>query len=164
MAAPRSAVEAWLSEQVDLLGDSLGLVESVRASYSLSYFDYDPIDVLQGILVKTSTGVPFWRLQDLSALLRAGNRLGFRVGDYGTPHLEQHGEQRTIDGFATCLVIGAGKFNEAGTLATGPTNPKSLIGVIHRALVAQGANPTWTTHPGMYQGPFSRCGCLEVRI
>ena len=166
MAAPRRAVEAWLSQQVDLLGDGLGPVESVLASYPLSYFDYDPIDVLQGILVKTSTGIHFWRLQDLSALLRASNRLGFRVGDYGTPHLERHGEQHTIDGFATCLVMGTGKLNEAATSATGPTNPKSLIGVIHRALAAQGAgaNLTWTTHRGRYRGPFSRCDCLEVRI
>ena len=164
MAAPRSAVEAWLSEQVDLLGDSLGPVESVRASYSLSYFDYDPIDVLQGIPVRTQTGVSFWRLQDLSALLHAGNRLGFRVFNYGTPRLEQHGEQYTINGFATCLVMGTGKFNEAATSATGPTNPKSLIGVLYRALVAQGANLTWTTHPDLYQGPFSKCDCLEVRI
>ena len=99
MAAPRSAVEAWLSEQVDLLDDSLGPVESVRASYSLSCFDYDPIDMLQGIPVRTPTGVSFWRLQDLSALLHAGSRLGFRVSNYGAPQLEQHGEQHTINGF-----------------------------------------------------------------
>ena len=134
------------------------------ASYSLCDFDYDPIDVLQAILVITSAGHSFWPLQDLSTLLRTGNRLGFRVADYGTPHLEQHSEQHSIAGFATCFVMGAGKFNEAEMSTTGPTKPKSLIGVIHRALVAQGANPTWTTHPNMYQGPFSKCDCLEVRI
>ena len=164
IAAPRSAVEAWLSEQVDLLNGRLSPVESVVASYSLCDFDYDPIDVLQEILVITSAGHSFWPLKDLSTLLRTGNRLGFRVADYGTPHLEGHGEQHSITGFATCLVMGSGKFNEAETSATGPTKPKSLIGVIHRALVAQGANPTWTTHPDMYKGPFSRCDCLEVRI
>ena len=164
IAAPRSAVEAWLSEQVDLLNGRLSPVESVVASYSLCVFDYDPIDVLQEILVITSAGYSFWPLKDLSTLLRTGHRLGFRVTDYGPPHLEGHGEQHSITGFATCLVMGSGKFNEAETSATGPTKPKSLIGIIHRALVAQGANPTWTTHPDMYKGPFSRCDCLEVRI
>ena len=164
IAAPRSAVEAWLSEQVDLLDGRLSPVESVMASSSLCYFDYDPIDVLQGILVKTPTGVNFWRLQDLSAELRDGKRLGFRVSKHGTPYLDQFGEQQTIDGFVTCIAMGTGEFGAAATSASGPTQPKSLIGVIHRALVAQGANPTWTTHPDMYQSLFDRCDCLEVRI
>ena len=164
IAAARSAVEAWLSEQVDLLDGRLSPVESIVASSSLSSFDYDPIDVLQAILVITSAGHRFWRLQDLSTLLRAGNRLGFRVSNIGTPYLDGFGEQQTIDDFATCLTIGTGRFIEAATSASGPTQPKSLIGIIHRALVAQGASPTWTTHPNRYHGPFYRCDCLEVRI
>ena len=164
IAAPRSAVEAWLSEQVDLLDGRLSPVESIVASSSLSSFDYDPIDVLQGILVITAAGHLFWSLQDLSTLLRTGNRLGFRVSNIGTPYLDHFGEQQTIDDFATCLTVGTGKFIEAATSASGPTQPKSLLGVIHRALVAQGANPTWTTHRNRYQGPFYRCDCLEVRI
>ena len=164
IAAPRSAVDVWLSEQVDLLDGDLSPMESVLASYSLCHFDYDPIDVLQGIQVITSTGHVFWPSQSLSALLRSGNRLGFRVSDYGGLRLEQYGEQYSIAGFATCLVLGTGQFNDAAMSSTRPSQPKSLIGVIHRALVAQGANPTWIVHPRMYPGPFSRCDCLEVKI
>ena len=164
IAAPKTAVDVWLLEQVGLLHGRLSPVESVLASYSLCDFDYDPIDVLQGIRVITTNGKLFWHLRDLSAMLRAGNRLGFRVADYGTPRLEVHGEQHSINGFATCYVFKNGKFNAAETSATGPTQPTSLVGVIHRVLVAHGAEPTWTTTPNMYQGPFSRCGCLEVRI
>ena len=164
IAAPRSAIEAWLSEQVDLLDGHLSPIESVFASYSLCYFDYDPIDVLEGILVLTSTGHDYWPLRRLPTLLRSGNRLGFRVSDYGGQRLEQHGEQNPIDGIATCFVLGTGKFNDAEMSSTGPTQPKSLVGVIHRTLVTQGENPTWTIHPRLYQGPFSKCDCLEVHI
>lgn len=51
IAAPRKILEAWLSEQVALLKGQLSPVESILASYSLCHFDYDPIDVLQAILV-----------------------------------------------------------------------------------------------------------------
>ena len=50
IAAPRGAIEAWLLEQVDLLEDGdLSAFDSVLASYSLCGFDYDPINVLQGV-------------------------------------------------------------------------------------------------------------------
>ena len=164
IAAPRSAVESWLSEQVKLLEGRLSPVESILASYSLCSFDYDPIDVLQGILVITANGNQYCSLQDLPELLRSGNRLGFRVADYGTQYLEQHAEQHSIAGFATCLVLGRGKFNDAEISATGPTQAKSLVGVIHRALVAHGVNPQWEIHRNKYRGLLKPCDCLEVRV
>ena len=165
IAAPRSAVESWLSDQVDLLQGHLSAMESVLASYSLCHFDYDAIHVLQGIPVITSGGQSFWPLPQLSNMLSTGNRLGFRVSNYGSLRLEQNGEQVWIDNIATCVVAGTGKFNEADMSPTEPTKPKSLIGIVHRSLVSQGANPEWTIHPDMYRGGvFGRCDCLEVRI
>ena len=166
IAAPKHAIDSWLSEQVRLLG-GLSDMESILASYSLCAFDYDPIGVLRGIIVRTSDGNTFWHLRDLSALLRRGNRLAFRVSKYGyedATRLEQYGEQHTITGIATCLVIGHGKFNEADISGNTPQEPKSLIGVIHRVLVKQGATPKWTIQPRMYRGPFGRCDCLQVSI
>ncbi len=165
IAAPRSVVDSWLSEQVDLLKGHLSPMDSVLASYSLCDFDYDAIDVLHGIPVITSRGQSFYPLPQLSNTLNTGNRLGFRISNLGSLRLEQHGEQHWIDGIATCIVVGTGKFNEAEMSPTGPTKPKSLVGIVHRTLVAQGANPTWTIHPDMYRGSvFGRCDCLEVRI
>ena len=164
IAAPRRAVEAWLSEQVKILNGRLSPVESILASYSLCNFDYDPIEVLQSILVKTSNQTVFWPLRGLSTLLRSGNRLGFRISNIGDRRLEQYGEQDSIAGFGTCLILGTGKFNDAAMSSNGPTQPKSLIGVVHRVLVSQGADPTWNVHPRMYRGPFSRCDCLEVSV
>ena len=43
IAAPRHAIDSWLSEQVDLPRSRLSPVDSVLASYSLCDFDYDPI-------------------------------------------------------------------------------------------------------------------------
>lgn len=165
IAAPRRAVESWLSNQVDLLQGHLSTMESVLACYSLCDFDYDAIDVLQGIPVITSDGRTFLPLPQLSNILSAGNRLGFRVSDYGSLRLEQNGEQHWIDNIATCIVAGTGKFNEADMSPTVPTKPKSLVGIVHRILEAQGANPTWTIHPRMYRGGImGKCDCLEVRI
>lgn len=164
IAAPRKILEAWLSEQVALLKGQLSPVESILASYSLCHFDYDPIDVLQAILVVTPSGHQVWSTKQLSAFLRSGMRLGFRVADYGTPYLEQHGQQNTVQDFATCLVVETGKFNEAEVSTAGPSKPMSLIGVIHRVLIAQGSSPIWIRHASLYEGPFSRCDCLEVRV
>ena len=165
IAVPRKAIESWLVEQVNLLGGRLSAMQSMWASYSLCSFDYDAIDVLQSIPVITSEGVSFWLLSDLSHLLSTGNRLGFRVSNYGTLRLEQNGEQESIQGIATCLIVENGKFNEADMTASGPKKPKSLVGLVHRTLVAQGASPTWSTHPNMYRAPISgKCDCLEVRI
>lgn len=165
IAAPRGAIEAWLLEQVDLLEDGdLSAFDSVLASYSLCGFDYDPINVLQGVPVINSSGQDFWPLPDLSSRLRTGHRLGFRVSDYGVLRLEQNAEPQSIPDISTCLVLGAGKFNDAEMSEAGPIQRKSLVGVIHRALVSQGANPTWKIHPQMYRGVFGKCDCLEVQI
>ena len=164
IAAPRSAIKTWLKEQVNLLESGLSPIESVLASYSLCNFDYDAIDVLQGIPVITSNGQQFWFLRDLVQTLSTGNRLGFRVTNIGSLRLEQNGEQHSIDDIATCLVVWNGKFNEAEMSPTEPTKPYSLVGIVHRVLVSQGTNPTWTTHPGLYRGMVGRCDCLEVRI
>ena len=163
ISAPRSVVEAWLSEQVELLDGHLSPPESIYLSYSLCLFDFDSIDVLQGIVVIRATGYVYWSLKDLAALLRSGHRLGFRVSKRATSHLEQY-DQRPIDGFAVCAVLGTGKFNRAEMSTAGPMHPKSLIGVIHRVLVAQGTNPTWIRHPSVYRSIIGECDCLEVRI
>ena len=165
IAAPKSAVGKWLTEQVGLLQDNLSPMESVLASYSLCDLDYDAVEVLQGIPVIKVDGRQFWLLRDLKKMLGAGNRLGFRVSNIGNCRLEQNGEQHPIDSFATCLVVWNGKFNEAEMSATEPAKPCSLIGIVHRTLVAQGVEPTWRTHPGMYRGGIvGRCDCLEVTI
>ena len=164
IAAPGSAIETWLTEQVRLLEGRLSPIESVLASYSLCDFDYDSIDVLQGIPVLQSTGQQFWLLRDLAQTLSTGNRLGFRVTNIGSMRLEQNGEQHSIDGIATCLVVWTGKFNEAEISRSEPLKPYSLVGIVHRVLVSQGMNPTWTIHPGLYRGIVGRCDCLEVRI
>ena len=165
IAAPRSAVESWLADQVGLLHGHLSPMESVLASYSLCHFDYDAIDVLKAIPIITANGQSFWPLQQLANMLNRGNRLGFRVSNYGELRLEQNGEQHWIDDIATCVVIGTGKFNQADMSKTGPMRPKSFVGIVHRSLVAQGENPVWTIHPNMYRGSlFGKCDCLEVRI
>ena len=165
IAAPKHAMDSWLTEQVSLIRDQLTPHQNILASYSLCTFDYDPIDFLMGILVIAPNGVAYWPLSDLSAMLRRGNRLAFRVANYGTArHLEQHGEQHTIPGVATCFVLSSGQFNSADMSKNVPEKPNSLVGVVHRTLVRQGAEPEWIVRPNLYRGSFRRCDCLEVRI
>ena len=166
IAAPRSAIESWLSEQVALLQGHLSPLESILASYSLCDFDYDSINVLQAILVLTSAGEAIWPLPNLLQLLSDGNRLGFRVSNVsGDQRLEQYGEQHSIADIATCRIVGSGKFNDANMSTIGPTKLNSLVGIVHRTLIAQGGNPTWTIHPSVYRGGIlGKSDCLEVRI
>ena len=165
IAAPRKAVESWIVGQLELLQGRLSPMESLLASYSLCDFDYDAIDVLQGIRIITSEGSTFLFLTELSQFLSSGKRLGFRVTNYGSLRLEHNGEQHWIEDMATCVVERNGKFNEAELTPHGPKKPNSMIGIIHRVLAAQGAEPTWTIHRSVYPGViFGKCDCLEVRI
>ena len=56
IAAPKHAIDSWLSEQVSLLRGHLSPAENILASYSLHHFDYDPMDFLSGILVIVPQG------------------------------------------------------------------------------------------------------------
>ena len=165
ISAPKQAMDSWLSEQVSLLPKSFSPTQNILACYSLCHFDCDPIDVLVGILVIAPNAVAFWRLAELSALLRGGNRLAFRVASYGDArHLERHGEQHTVPGVSTCYVVSGGEFNSAEISQNVPEKPNSLVGIIHRTLIDQGAEPEWIVRPNLYRGLFDRCDCLEVRI
>ena len=165
IAAPKQAMDSWLSEQVSLLPRNLSQRQNILACYSLCHFDYDPIDVLIGILVIMPNGSAFWRLTDLSALLRGGNRLAFRVASYGDArHLERHGEQHTISGVATCYVLSGGEFNSAEISQNVPAKPNSLLGIIHRTLINQGPSPNGPSIQTSTAVLFSKCDCLEVRI
>ena len=163
MRAPRESIEAWLKQQVVMLkADDLNPLQYISASYSLCAFDYDPINLLQAILVTGDKGHELLYLNELPSFLNIGRRLGFRVSSLGS-HLESFGQQ-TLSGFSTCTVLKGGKFNDAEVEEGVPRNPYSLIGVIHRSLDQRGLIPTWTTIPNAYDGPFGKCDCLEVRI
>ena len=64
IAAPKQVMDSWLFEQVSLLPRNLSQIQNILACYSLCHFDYDPIDVLIGILVIMPNGSAFWRLTD----------------------------------------------------------------------------------------------------
>lgn len=161
--APRESIEAWLEQQVVMLkADSLNPIQYILASYALCAFDYDPINLLQGILVANEKGYEFWHLDKVPSLLNNGRKLGFRVSSLGS-HLESYGQQ-TLSGFYTCTVLKTGKFNDVEMENGVPRHPYSLIGVIHRSLEQRGRMPAWTTIPNAYDGPFGKCDCLEVGI
>ena len=143
-----------LREQMDRL---------FTAHFQLRYDDARGKSFISSQIADSGGG--FWPLRELSALLRRGNRLAFRVASYGDATLlEGHGEQHPVAGMATGLVVSGGKFNNADISQNLPKQPKSLVGVIHRTLVNQGAKPKWTIQPNAYRGPFGRCDCLAVRI
>lgn len=164
ITAPRHVIKEWLLEQVGLLNSRLSPLETVFASYSLCHFDYDPIDVLKGVPIIAQDGTHFLHFQDLLIWLRGGSRLGFRLSRFVQQHLDEYGMDRPVADFATCLVMGGGKFNRAEIGPNGPSYPRSLIGVIHRSLVALGVSPTWTRHRDLYSGPFGKCDGLELCI
>ena len=161
--ASRESIKTWLEEQVILLKEErLNPIEYIAASYALCEFDYDPMELLRRILVLNEQGNDFWPLDQMTALLNNGKRLGFRVSSFGS-HLEQFGQQ-PLAGVSTCAVLKTGKFNDVKFEGDVPKNPNSLIGVVHRRLEEQGQTPAWLTIPNAYDSPFGKCDCLEVRI
>ena len=162
--ASASVMRYWLEEQLELIrGENLNVIQSILASYSLSEFDFDPIEIFRGMLVIRERGVGYLNLDQLEPFLDGGNRLGFRVSTFGS-YLDNYGHQITIPSVVTCRVIEGGKFNDVKMENGVPKNPNSLIGVVQRILEGKGRSPTWRTTAGAYSGPFGRCDCLEVRI
>ena len=166
MTPPQDSLTRWATEQIALLRKaSLSFIESMNASYSICNLGFDPIDVLQGLLLSSNCGiisVPFGLLADR---LRRGWRLGFPVSRMAKHHLDSHSGQLKIPGVWSCVVIRNGKFNDA-TLSSGvPSEPNSLIGVVHRALVMAGENPTWSRHENAYTVNLLGPGdILEVQL
>ena len=165
MAAPQESIERWVSEQIRLLKRAnLSMEESLLASYSICNFGFDPIDVLQGLLLSFERGTTFVSMDALANSLRRGLRLVFPVSQAIGHRLDSHSGMLRIPDVWSCVVLRNGKFNNA-TLAAGvPSEPNSLVGVVHRVLVIAGESPTWSRRRDVYRSVFGAGDCLEVSL
>ena len=67
LAAPRQALQKWLSEQADLLNvNNTPDLDRIYGSYSLCQFDYDPKGIIRSILVVDETQKAFLPLIEIS--------------------------------------------------------------------------------------------------
>ena len=154
LAAPKQSVDAWLSEQLTLLmNEGMSEVESLVASYSVCQLGYDPMDVLQGILVTSSDGGAYWPMHSIDSNLRKGMRLGFAVSAV-IEHLDQYVGPLRMKGIWICVVVRNGRFNEARLLNGVPKEKNSLIGIVHRMLTKSGHNPKWKIKKGAYHSVY----------
>ena len=164
IAAPKHSVDAWLSEQAALLkNEGMSNFESLIASYSFCQMDYDPKDVLQGIFVTSTAGDAHWPVNSIGGKLKSGLRLGFAVSDV-MGHLDHFVGALKMQGLWICVVVRNGRFNEAKLVNGVPKHMTSLIGVVHRVLIASGHIPKWTIKKGAYRGLIGRGDILEVTI
>ena len=151
IAAPPESLDLWMSEQIGLLkAANLSGEESLRASYSICDFGFDPIEVLGGLFLSSESELTFMPLGSIANNLKNGLRLGFPVSHSIEHHLDSHSGQLKIRGFWTCVVIRNGKFNEAMLSSGVPSEQNSLIGVVQRVLVAAGESPTWSRNENVY--------------
>ena len=166
MAAPGSCLMAWLSEQAAILKEAeIPPVESIFASYSLMDFGFDPIDILQGILVVSGNGVELWGLGDIGALIAMGRRLLFPIVTLGGSRIID-AYSRHSDVPADSVVYHAlrnGALNNAEFEGGEPMVDGTLIGVVHRVLTTAGATPRWVVHEKAYRGTFDVGDYLEVK-
>ena len=163
IAAPRVSMERWIAEQIDLLNDAnISVIESIHAAYSISEFGFGPFDVLQGLLLSSHAGFRIERLNAIRNSLRSGLRVGFPVSSLIGNHLDPHSGNVQAPGIWTCVVLNNGKFNNASLTSGAPSNPSSLIGVVHRVLVSAGEKPTWLRREKMYRSLLGEGDCLEV--
>lgn len=165
IAAPKNCMARWMVEQIALLKTAnLSPIESIFASYSIREFGFDPIEVLQGLLLSSDDGVYFAPLQSIQHRLRSGVRLGFPVLRTIGRNLDPHSGMLRIPNLWTCVVVKNGKFNNA-KLSTGtPDDPNSLLGIVHRVLVGAGEKPTWSRRESVYNSLLGQGDCLEVHL
>ena len=165
VAAPKRSMATWMAEQIALLREtSLSEPESIYAAYSIRGLGFDPIDVLQYLLLSSEDGVRFEPIQAIRDSLRSGLRIGFPVSRALGHHLDSHSGLVRITEMWICVVMKNGKFNSA-RLANGvPQDPKSLIGIVHRVLVNAGESPTWLRRERVYKSLLDQGDCLEVRL
>ena len=164
IAASKQSVNNWLTEQLTLLkSEGMSEVESLHASYSVCQLGYDPKDFLKGIYVYHTGGIRYWPMHEIGARLKSGFRLGFLVSaELG--HLDPYVRTLPMHGFQIYVVFRNGSFNE-GKLSDGvPKEMHSLIGVLHRILVASGHRPKWTIVKGAYRSFIGMGDILEVAI
>ena len=165
IAAPKEAVDRWVSDQIRLLKTTnLDPRESILASYSVCNFGFDPTEVLHGLFWSSSDGLRFEPLGAIANQLREGLRFGFPLSSLGN-HLESHCGPLSVPGIWSCVVLKNGKFNEADLADGVLSNPNSLIGVVHRALLGTGEHPKWSRVQGAYSVPvLGRGDLLEVSL
>ena len=137
----------------------------IVASYSICNLGFDPIKVLQGLVWSSPDGLTVTPLGAIADRLREGWRFGFPVSRSIDNHLDSHSGALRVSGIWSCVVLKNGSFNKA-TLSDGaPSNPNSLIGVVHRALLAAGEHPTWSRVPDAYSNTLLGPGdLLEVSL
>ena len=165
MAAPQSSMERWMAEQLALLKEAnLTQAESIFASYSIRELGYDPIEILQYLLLWSADGVRIEPLQSIRNSLRSGMRLGFPVSRTIEDYLDHYARNVQIPNIRVCVVLKNGKFNKARLIDGTPHDPTSLIGIVHRVLVNAGENPTWSRHEKVYKSLLDEGDCLEVRL
>ena len=163
--APKDSMERWIVEQIALLKQAnLSPRESIFASYSICELGFDPIDVLQGLLLSSERGMYFERIHSLRDSLRNGVRLGFPISAALENHLDPHSGMVKTSDMSICVMLHNGKFHNAKFVAGVPHNPNSLIGIVHRVLVNAGENPTWTRRERVYTSLLGQGDCLEVCI
>ena len=165
IAAPSGSMERWIAEQIALLKEAnLSPHESIFASYSIRGMGFDPIDVLQCLLLSSEGGVRFESIHSIRDRLRIGLRLGFPVSPTLENHLDPHSGMVRIPDMWTCVVVKGGKFNNARLADGVPSDPNSLIGIVHRVLVNDGENPIWSRRERVYRSLLGQGDCLEVRL
>ena len=165
IAAPRECVDAWLAEQVALLqAEGVSEMERLFGAHSLCELGGDPASIFPGLLVWCSGMPAFWPRGSIGARLEGGARLGFAVvSDMGILDVYT-GRQFTVPGMALCSGIRTGRFIDARLADGAPADQRTLIGVIHRVLLAAGYSPEWTRTEGAYSSFLGRGDILEVGV
>ena len=165
IAASHESIKRWVSEQILLLKEAnLSMQESLFASYSICSLGFDPIDVLQGLLVSSDSGATFKSMVALVNSLRRGFRLVFPISQAIGDHLDSHSGKLKIPTVWSCVVLRTGTFNDAKLSGGVPSEPNSLIGVVHRVLVIAGESPTWSRRRNVYRSFLGLGDCLEVAL
>jgi hypothetical protein len=154
-SANADSIKNWAEEQLSLLkAENLSPFERFAAASSLSHFNTDPTEIAS-ILINLDNNHLFLTFNQLADLVDTTHIAIFKSGHMD--HAEIHHGLSEFKGYALIRPLMNGGFITLKMKDGIPEDRNSLIGCLHRAIIAKGKTPVWTVQKdaaGSYFGPM----------
>jgi Histidine kinase-, DNA gyrase B-, and HSP90-like ATPase len=149
-SASNSAMQTWAEDQFKILMQTkLGPAEQCVAAAGLSHFNIDPSPIMR-VCVGFDGKIALLDLQELTALLERMDVAVLRSSYM--EYVDFHNNILCLPNRALIRpFVGGGVFYKLNMASGVPRENYSVIGCIHRALLAQGKSPQWSIEKNVAQ-------------
>jgi len=162
-AAPNSAMQTWVEGQFEILKQSkLTPEEQCIVATGLPRFGVDPSCMMR-VCVGFEERIVFLDLRELTSLL---DRMHVAIVKSSfMEHADVYSNIFHLPNRALIRPYGSGDFYDLAMMSGVPKKDHSVIGCIHRALLAKGKTPRWTLEKNVAHSPiFGTLDAVVVSI